>query len=78
MAVARARFEACPVILVSATPALDTAWRMGRIGNGPPDGADDGAHGCTVGIADAAANAPRAAPCCCRPGTAVAPCPRCS
>ncbi len=30
MAVARARFEACPVILVSATPALETAWSMGR------------------------------------------------
>jgi primosomal protein N' (replication factor Y) len=32
MAVARARFEPCPVILVSATPALDTAWTAGRIG----------------------------------------------
>ncbi len=31
LAVARARFEACPVLLVSATPALETAWRMGRI-----------------------------------------------
>ena len=31
IAVARARFEACPVILVSATPALETAWKMGRL-----------------------------------------------
>jgi primosomal protein N' (replication factor Y) len=31
MAVARARFEPCPAILVSATPALDTAWSAGRI-----------------------------------------------
>ena len=29
-AVARARFEICPALLVSATPALDTAW-LGRI-----------------------------------------------
>ncbi len=35
MAVARARLEACPVILVSATPSLDTAWRMGRIAGAP-------------------------------------------
>jgi primosomal protein N' (replication factor Y) (superfamily II helicase) len=28
MAIARARFENCPVILVSATPALETAWRV--------------------------------------------------
>jgi len=33
MAVARARFEACPAVLVSATPALDTAWAAGRIGD---------------------------------------------
>ena len=32
VAIARARFEGCPAILVSATPALETAWRMGRIG----------------------------------------------
>ena len=32
MAIARARLEGCPAILVSATPALETAWRMGRIG----------------------------------------------
>jgi primosomal protein N' (replication factor Y) len=31
MAVARARFEQCPAVLVSATPALDTAWSAGRI-----------------------------------------------
>jgi primosomal protein N' (replication factor Y) (superfamily II helicase) len=31
LAVARARLEGCPAILVSATPALETAWRMGRI-----------------------------------------------
>jgi len=31
MAIARGRLEDCPVILVSATPALDTAWRAGRI-----------------------------------------------
>ena len=35
MAVARARFEHCPAVLVSATPALDTAWSAGRI-NGQP------------------------------------------
>jgi primosomal protein N' (replication factor Y) len=34
MAVARARFEQCPAVLVSATPALDTAWSAGRIGDG--------------------------------------------
>jgi primosomal protein N' (replication factor Y) len=34
LALARARLEDCPAILVSATPALDTAWRMGRAGNG--------------------------------------------
>jgi primosomal protein N' (replication factor Y) len=33
MAVARARFEQCPAVLVSATPALDTAWAAGRIGD---------------------------------------------
>jgi primosomal protein N' (replication factor Y) len=31
MAIARARFEPCPAVLVSATPALDTAWSAGRI-----------------------------------------------
>jgi primosomal protein N' (replication factor Y) len=40
MAVARARFEACPVILVSATPALETAWQMGRIAGAADCGAD--------------------------------------
>jgi primosomal protein N' (replication factor Y) len=29
MAIARARFENCPAILVSATPALETAWQFG-------------------------------------------------
>ena len=29
MAIARARFEDCPAVLVSATPALETAWRSG-------------------------------------------------
>ncbi|HEX5079242.1 MAG TPA: primosomal protein N' [Geminicoccaceae bacterium] len=33
MALARARFEPCPAVLVSATPALDTAWAAGRIGD---------------------------------------------
>jgi primosomal protein N' (replication factor Y) len=33
MAIARARFERCPAVLVSATPALDTAWAAGRIGD---------------------------------------------
>jgi primosomal protein N' (replication factor Y) (superfamily II helicase) len=28
MAIARGRFEDCPVILVSATPALETAWQV--------------------------------------------------
>ena len=28
MAIARGRFEDCPVVLVSATPALETAWRV--------------------------------------------------
>jgi primosomal protein N' (replication factor Y) (superfamily II helicase) len=37
MAIARARFEACPAILVSATPALDTAWTFGRIAEAPAD-----------------------------------------
>jgi primosomal protein N' (replication factor Y) (superfamily II helicase) len=31
MAVARARIEGCPAVLVSATPALDTAWAAGRL-----------------------------------------------
>jgi primosomal protein N' (replication factor Y) (superfamily II helicase) len=34
MAIARARFEQCPAVLVSATPALETAWSAGRIGDG--------------------------------------------
>ena len=38
MAVARARFEQCPAVLVSATPALDTAWAAGRIGDGEANG----------------------------------------
>jgi len=38
MALARGRFEGCPVILVSATPALDTAFAAGRTGARPPDG----------------------------------------
>jgi primosomal protein N' (replication factor Y) (superfamily II helicase) len=33
IAIARARFEDCPAILVSATPSLETAWRMGRAGD---------------------------------------------
>ena len=37
MAIARARFEACPAILVSATPALDTAWAFGRMAEAPAD-----------------------------------------
>ena len=40
MAIARARFEHCPIILASATPALDTAYASGRIeGSPPPSGA---------------------------------------
>jgi primosomal protein N' (replication factor Y) len=31
MAIERGRLEGCPVMLVSATPALDTAWSAGRI-----------------------------------------------
>jgi primosomal protein N' (replication factor Y) (superfamily II helicase) len=31
MAIERGRLEDCPVMLVSATPALDTAWSAGRI-----------------------------------------------
>ena len=31
MAIARARFENCPIILSSATPALDTAYAAGRV-----------------------------------------------
>lgn len=39
MAIARARFERCPVILASATPALDTAYAAGRIeGSTSPTG----------------------------------------
>jgi len=37
-AIARGRFEDCPVVLVSATPALETAWTAGRIdGDRPRD-----------------------------------------
>ena len=40
MAIARASFEGCPVILASATPALDTAYAAGRIEGAPaPTGA---------------------------------------
>jgi primosomal protein N' (replication factor Y) (superfamily II helicase) len=35
MALARARLEACPAILVSATPSLETAWRVRRCGDLP-------------------------------------------
>jgi primosomal protein N' (replication factor Y) len=31
MAIARARIEGCPIVLASATPALDTAYAAGRI-----------------------------------------------
>ncbi|MCC2665204.1 MAG: primosomal protein, partial [Geminicoccaceae bacterium] len=37
VALARARLEGCPAILVSATPALETAWRMGRAGGAAAD-----------------------------------------
>ena len=40
LALARARLEDCPAILVSATPALETAWRMGRIEGTPEVGAE--------------------------------------
>ncbi len=36
MAIARARFESCPIVLASATPALDTAYAAGRIEGAPP------------------------------------------
>jgi primosomal protein N' (replication factor Y) len=39
MAVARGRFEDCPVILVSATPALETAWQVQGDGQTRPNGA---------------------------------------
>jgi primosomal protein N' (replication factor Y) (superfamily II helicase) len=39
VALARARLEGCPAILVSATPALETAWRMGRLAGAAADGA---------------------------------------
>jgi len=40
MAIARAKFEACPIVLASATPALDTAYAAGRIDGSPePTGA---------------------------------------
>ena len=35
MAIARARFEGCPIILSSATPALDTAFAAGRVPGAP-------------------------------------------
>ncbi|HSA82827.1 MAG TPA: primosomal protein N', partial [Geminicoccaceae bacterium] len=35
MALARARLEACPAILVSATPSLETAWRVRTSGDLP-------------------------------------------
>jgi primosomal protein N' (replication factor Y) len=35
MAIARARLEGCPAVLVSATPALDTAFAAGRISFAP-------------------------------------------
>ena len=43
MAIARARLEDCPVVLVSATPALETAWQAQRTASrcarrtGPPN-----------------------------------------
>ena len=40
MAIARAAFENCPIVLASATPALDTAYAAGRIEGAPqPAGA---------------------------------------
>jgi primosomal protein N' (replication factor Y) (superfamily II helicase) len=40
MAIARGHFEDCPVILVSATPALETAWRVqAQDGRAPRNGA---------------------------------------
>ncbi|HEX5794974.1 MAG TPA: primosomal protein N' [Geminicoccaceae bacterium] len=39
VALARARLEGCPAVLVSATPALETAWRMGRLAGARADGA---------------------------------------
>ena len=38
MAIARARFENCPIILSSATPALDTAYAAGRVPGAPCPG----------------------------------------
>ena len=35
MAVARARFENCPIVLASATPSLDTAYAAGRVEGSP-------------------------------------------
>ena len=35
MAIARGNFESCPVVLASATPALDTAFAVGRIEGAP-------------------------------------------
>ena len=43
MAIARARFEDCPVILVSATPALETAW-LAQQGEAPVRAADGARH----------------------------------
>jgi primosomal protein N' (replication factor Y) (superfamily II helicase) len=45
VALARARLEGCPAILVSATPSLDTAWRIGRIAGGPGDLEEDARPG---------------------------------
>jgi primosomal protein N' (replication factor Y) len=38
MAMARARFESCPIVLASATPALDTAYAAGRVIGAPAAG----------------------------------------
>lgn len=35
-AIARARFESCPVLLVSATPCLESRWRSGSVAAFPP------------------------------------------
>ncbi len=42
MAIARARFEDCPIILSSATPALETAYASGAVGAAPPSDARAG------------------------------------
>jgi primosomal protein N' (replication factor Y) len=43
MAIARARLEDCPIVLVSATPALETAWQARHVG-ARPAGADGCGH----------------------------------